>query len=57
MSEKRAVELSDIGQLKFMYLMKLSRKNEVSKTLLFELKEVEISEMERLTMRVDRLER
>jgi hypothetical protein len=56
-SEKRAVELSDIGQLKFMYLMKLSRKNEVSKTLLFELKEVEISEMERLTMRVDRLER
>jgi hypothetical protein len=56
-NEKRSIELSDTGLLKFTYIVKRSRNNEVTKTLDFGLKEVEISDHEKLVMRVERLER
>lgn len=55
-ADKRDIELSDTGELKISYSMKLGRKNEVTRYLDFNLKEVEIGDIQKLSIKVDRLE-
>jgi hypothetical protein len=54
-AEKRKVELSDAGELQFMYTIKVGKKNEAMRTLDFTLKEVEVGDLQRLSIKVDRL--
>jgi hypothetical protein len=53
-AEKRKVELSDAGELQFTYTMTLGKKV-VTKILDFTLKEVEIGDLQKLSIKVDRL--
>jgi len=55
-ADKRKIELSDTGELKFHYTVKLGRKNEVARSIDFNLREVEIGEVQKLSIKVDRLE-
>lgn len=53
--EKRLVQFSDVGELKFAYSTGTAKKR-IERTLDLRLKEVEIGELQRLTMKVGKIQ-
>jgi hypothetical protein len=55
-ADKRRVEMKDTGELQFTYSIKMSKRNEIIRTLDFKLKEMEIGDLQKLSIKLDRLE-
>ena len=55
-AEKRKIQLNDTGELKIHYICRPGKRNQSERSLDIKLKEVEVGEIQRLTIKIDRLE-
>lgn len=56
LQDKRSIQLSDIGDIKFPYFLKSTKKTQVQRNIELRLREVELGESQRIAMKFQRME-